>query len=74
RFYLPPAQGEIIEGKSAVGEDLVDPPGYGVPTYHEATVAEVEDGVMFGPSSAYEGEYAGGGGGGVRRGGALRGA
>jgi len=31
-------------------------------TYHEATVAEVQDGVFFGPASAYEGEYAGGGG------------
>lgn len=26
-------------------------------TYHEATVGEVQDGVMFGPASAYEGTY-----------------
>jgi hypothetical protein len=32
-------------------------------TYHEATVAEVQDGVMFGAASALEGTYAGGGGG-----------
>lgn len=31
-------------------------------TYHEATVAEVQDGVMFGALSALEGTYAGGGG------------
>jgi hypothetical protein len=30
-------------------------------TYHEATVAEVQDGVMFGAGSALEGTYAGGG-------------
>jgi hypothetical protein len=29
--------------------------------YHEATVAEVQDGVFFGPASSYEGTYAGGG-------------
>jgi hypothetical protein len=33
-------------------------------TYHEATTSEVQDGVMFGPSSAYEGTYEGSGGGG----------
>lgn len=32
-------------------------------TYHEATTAEVQDGVMFGASSALEGTYVGGGGG-----------
>jgi hypothetical protein len=32
-------------------------------TYHEATVAEVQDGVFFGAASALEGTYAGGGGG-----------
>jgi hypothetical protein len=31
-------------------------------TYHEATVAEVQDGVMFGADSALEGTYVGGGG------------
>jgi hypothetical protein len=30
-------------------------------TYHEADVTEVEDGVMFGPGSTYEGSYLGGG-------------
>lgn len=35
-------------------------------TYHEALVAEVQDGIMFGPDSAYEGEYVGEGGGCVR--------
>lgn len=34
-------------------------------TYHEATVAEVQDGVMFGAGSALEGEYTGGGGGAI---------
>jgi hypothetical protein len=31
-------------------------------TYHEATVSEVQDGVMFGADSALEGTYVGGGG------------
>jgi hypothetical protein len=30
-------------------------------TYHEATTAEVQSGVMFGPDSTYVGEYTGGG-------------
>jgi hypothetical protein len=38
-------------------------PGDATPgTYHEATVAEVQAGVMFGAGSALEGTYAGGGG------------
>ncbi|HUU82948.1 MAG TPA: hypothetical protein VM243_05525, partial [Phycisphaerae bacterium] len=81
RFYPPellPDKGDVVEG--ALYGDSTDSANYGTTegtaegTYHEATVAEVEDGVMFGPDSSYEGEYAGGGGGGVRRGGALRGA
>lgn len=46
--------GTVIEGTTINGT-----PG----TYHEATVAEVQDGVMFGAGSALEGTYAGGGGG-----------
>lgn len=34
-------------------------------TYHEATTAEVQDGVMFGASSALKGTYVGGGGGAI---------
>ncbi len=49
-----PAVGKVIEN-----EPVGTPPAVG--TYHEATVAEVQDGVMFGPSSAYEGTLVGGG-------------
>jgi hypothetical protein len=34
-------------------------------TYHEATVAEVQSGVTFGPGETYTGTYASGGGGGL---------
>jgi len=36
-------------------------------TYHEATEAEVQSGITFGPSSSYTGTYVGGGGGGLIR-------
>ncbi len=55
--------GKTIPAASVI--EAVDGDGANAPatgTYHEATVAEVQDGVMFGPASAYEGEYVGGGG------------
>jgi len=50
--YIPTAA-NVIEG---VDVDATEG------TYHEAETTEVEDGVKFGPSSTYEGSYAGGGG------------
>lgn len=49
-----PAAADVIEGAAG------DVTG----TYHEAAVAEVQSGVMFGAGSALEGTYAGGSGGG----------
>jgi hypothetical protein len=49
-----PDAANVIEGDTTNGA---------AGTYHEAAIAEVQDGVFFGPASAYEGTYAGGGGG-----------
>lgn len=54
------AAGSVIEGVFA-GVDDSDAVVMG--TYHEATAAEVQSGVTFGPSSGYTGTYSGGGGG-----------
>jgi hypothetical protein len=52
-----PAVGNVTEDDSVDGA---------TGTYHEATTAEVQDGVMFGAGSALEGTYAGGGVGPIR--------
>jgi hypothetical protein len=64
-----PAVANVIAGSAAYG-----PTSVLAGTYHEATEAEVQDGVMFGPASAYEGELAGGAGGGqsILAGGVVR--
>jgi len=49
-----PDPANVIEGDTTNGS---------AGTYHEATVGEVQDGVMFGPASEYEGTYVGGAGG-----------
>jgi hypothetical protein len=56
-YYDIPTVGNVTEDDTVAGA---------TGTYHEATVAEVQDGVFFGAGSALEGTYAGGGGGGGR--------
>lgn len=57
-------QEDVIPDYPDVGNVTEDDTVNGVAgTYHEATVAEVQAGVMFGAGSALEGTYVGGGGG-----------
>jgi hypothetical protein len=67
--YPKPASGTYKYGLTIPAAGILStatPDGANVPatgTYHEATEAEVQLGVQFGPGSSYTGTYAGGGGG-----------